>query len=287
MLGELGRYPVLIKAIVQSIMYERSILKYQPGALIGQAVTEMQVLNDSKSWQGRVKSLKTLLEIPEYPEYWSEKRVSKNISDKIQSKFDIFFKEEINKVKLGADDGKDHNKLRFYKTFKGCFKPEYYISHINNRNQRAWLSRLRTSSHRLEVERGRYTGVPFNQRICKYCPPEDRGHIDTEAHFLLDCTSFENQRRCFLARIASVVPRFEELSREDKVKTLLCPASNIAAKLVNKFTGLMFKAREKIDEGADPAQLTFPPQLVLQDIDESDADSDVEDEYDSASGSEN
>ena len=112
-------------------------------------------------------------------------------------------------------------------------------------------------------------------------------HVDTEEHFLLDCTSFDNQRRCFLARIASVVPRFEELSREDKVKTLLCPASNIAAKLVNKFTGLMFKAREKIDNGADPAQLTFPPQVLLHDIDESDADSDMEDEYDSASGSEN
>ena len=69
-------------------------------------------------------------------------------------------------------------------------------------------------------------------------------HVDTEAHFLLDCTSFDNQRRCFLARIASVVPRFEELSREDKVKTLLCPASNIAAKLVNKFTGLKGKNRQ-------------------------------------------
>ena len=90
-----------------------------------------------------------------------------------------------------------------------------------------------------------------------------------------------------MARIASLVPSFWELSREDKVKTLLCPATNIAAKSVNKFIGLMFKARVKIDEGADPAQLTFPPQVVLQDIDESDADSDVEDEYDSASGSEN
>ena len=49
----------------------------------------------------------------------------------------------------------------------------------------------------------------------------------------------------------------------------------------------MFKARDKIDNGADPAQLTFPPQVQLQDIDESDADSDMEDEYDSASGPEN
>ena len=285
-LGELGRYPVFIKSIVQSIMYEHCILKYQPKALVGQAIAEMQVLNDSNSWQGRVRSMKTLLEISEYPENWSEKRVSKNITNKIQSKFEIFFKDEINKEKVGAGDGTDHNKLRFYKTFKGCFKPEYYISNINNRNQRAWLSRLRTSSHRLEVERGRYTGVPFNQRLCKYCPQEASGMVDTETHYLLECAAFSNQRRCFLARIASLVPNFGNLSKEDKVKILLCPASNIAAKTVNKFIGLMFKAREKIDEGADPAQLTFPPQVILQDIDESDADSDVEGEYDSASGSE-
>ena len=286
-LGELGRYPVLIKAIVQSIMYERCILKYQRGALVGQALVEMQVLNDSNSWQGRVNSLKTLLDIQNYPEYWSEKRVSKHITNKVQSKFEIFFKEQINREKLDAADGLDHNKLRFYKTFKGCFKPEYYISSINNRNQRAWLSRLRTSSHRLEVERGRYAGVPFSKRLCRYCPPEACGFVDTETHFLLDCTTFSNQRRCLLARIASLVPNFGDLSREDKVKTLLCPATNIAAKSINKFIGLMFKAREKIDEGADPAQLTFPPQVFLQDFDESDTDSEVEGEYDSASSSEN
>ena len=94
-------------------------------------------------------------------------------------------------------------------------------------------------------------------------------------------------KSCLLARIASLVPNFGDLSREDKVKTLLCPATNIAAKSINKFIGLMFKAREKIDEGADPAQLTFPPQVFLQDFDESDTDSEEEGGYDLASSSEN
>ena len=50
-----------------------------------------------------------------------------NIIDKvIKSKFDIFFLNEINQVKLG-NDGLDHNKLRLYKQLKGSFKLEPYI----------------------------------------------------------------------------------------------------------------------------------------------------------------
>lgn len=61
------------------------------------------------------------------------------------------------------------------------------------------------------------------------------------------------------------------MSREDKVKTLLCPASIMAAKLVNKYIGLMFKARDRMDEGLDPSLLTFPPQVtgLQSDLDQS------------------
>jgi exonuclease III len=263
-LGELGRYPMLIKSLVQSIMYERSILKYQPAALVGRAVAEMSSASDDASWLARVRKIRMLLNIPLYPSYMPDARVSRDVSNKIKSQFDVFYLEEINKIKLG-NDGLNHNKLRFYATFKGSFKSEYYIDNINNRNQRAWLSRLRTSSHHLEVEKGRYTGTPYNERWCRYCPPacEDSfGRLGTEEHFLHDCTTFANQRRCFFAKYSQLFPIFPSLSREEKVRSILCPASNAAAKLINKYISIMSKGRDKIEEGLHPTLLTFPPQVV-------------------------
>ena len=95
------------------------------------------------------------------------------------SKFDRFYLDEINKTRMGSD-GLDHNKLRLYKTLKGSFSQEPYISQITNRNQRAWLSRYQTSAHSLRVELGRYINpvTPLSDPECVYC-------IDTEKHFIL------------------------------------------------------------------------------------------------------
>ena len=59
------------------------------------------------------------------------------------------------------------------------------------------------------------------------------------------------------AKVKQILTAFSSLSRENKVKTLLCPASNIASKLSNKFIAFMFK----IEEGLHTSILTFPPQV--------------------------
>ena len=270
LLGELGRYPVIFKSLVQSIMYKRSIEKYQSSSLVGQALQEMHEQNVSTSWLGRVKSITQLVGIPEYPQYWSDERVRRNILTIFQSKFDIFFKDEISSENV-RDDGVDHSKLRFYKTFKSCFRPEHYVENINNRNQRAWLCRLRTSSHRLEVERGRYGGILYCDRRCRYCPEED---IDTEIHFLHDCSIANQERAKFFAEMGTIIPNFDSLNVIDKVKTILCPATNQAAKLANRFIGTMFKERENIDKGVNLQE----DQMNISDSDEAFQSESSEDE---------
>ena len=243
-LRELGRYPVMIKSLIQSIMYKRSIDMHQSTSLLGKAVQEMKELDTSSSWLGRVNNIKQLLGIPEYPQYWSDERVKRNIVHTFQSKFELFFKDEIGSENIGKD-GFDHNKLRFYRTFKSCFKPEFYIENVQNRNQRAWLSRLRTSSHRLEVERGRYRGIALGDRLCRYCPEKE---IDDENHFLHNCSIFVNERENLFTEMEMSLPGFKLLSETDKVKSMLCPATTKTAKLINRFIETMFKTRDKIDK---------------------------------------
>ena len=240
---------MILKSLHQSLMYEFSIRKHQSGSLLGLAVAEM-ASSGQDSWLSRVRSVQTLLDIPVYPTHHSETFVSAQINLKLKSHFDSFYLEEINKIKLG-DDNLDHNKLRFYKTFKGCFKTEPYIFLINNRNQRKWISRLRTSSHRLEIETGRYTCTPVNERQCEFCSPDPdnpQANLGTEAHFLINCVTFSDERRCLFQRLSLIMPNFPALSEEWKVTTLLCPVNVKVAKLLNKYIGLVFKLRDTISE---------------------------------------
>jgi hypothetical protein len=64
------------------------------------------------------------------------------------------------------------------------------------------------------------------------------------------------------AKYNQILPNFSLLNREQKVLTMLCPATNVAAKLINKYIYIMFKGRDKIEEGLHPTLLTFPPQVL-------------------------
>ena len=57
-------------------------------------------------------------------------------------------------------------------------KYSYYVN-----EERHTLTKFRISSHRLEVERGRYFGLKFENRICKLC----NDHVEDEEHFMISC----------------------------------------------------------------------------------------------------
>ena len=73
------------------------------------------------------------------------------------------------------------------------------------------------------------------------------------------------------------------LSKENKVKTMLFPTSPQAAKLVNKFIGIMFNAWENIDKGEnilsyptwDPNQTKHFLNHPIDDVNDSDLFSDL------------
>ena len=252
-LGELGRYPALLPAVKMCLKYEHQIKNLSSDTLINRAFCDMKNNPNIDSWYSRVKKMKTLLSIPEL--YGTPEKVGNVIDRNIKSKFDRFFLDQINQVKTGLD-GNDHNKLRLYKTFKGTFRPEPYITEVKNRNQRVWLSRYRTSAHNLRIESGRYTSpvTPVSQRVCVYC---DSGECDTEEHAILVCKTFQLKRQCFFGRISSLCPNFDALTESQKLKTILCPATATMAKCVSKFLGILSNTRKEIDLGFGPENLVI------------------------------
>ena len=250
-LGELGRYPVLFPAIKLCMKYQYHIGNLDKNTLLGKAINEMNNNPELDCWVSRVNKIKTLLKIPKL--YGKPDKVGFVIDKIIKGKFDRYFLDEINDIRIGSD-GQDHNKLRLYKTFKGSFKQEPYITNILNRNQRAWLSRYRTSAHNLRIESGRHTFpiTPISQRVCVYC---DSGKCDTEQHAILECNTFKLKIQCFLARVTAFCPVFPGLTVEQQLATILCPATTDLAKCVSKFLGILTNIRKEIDCGLEPQTL--------------------------------
>ena len=171
--------------------------------------------------------------------------VGRKIKNAVQSKFSNFWKQEISREKLD-DNGINRNKLRFYQTLKSSFTTEPYIQLICNRNQRAWLTRMRISAHSLRIETGRYVKTPLNERLCRFC---DLNEIDNEHHFCLICPTFYTKRNCLFGKLSSLNPNFPGLNNKQKLSTLLCPTNSKSGKLINKFISIVFKARSRIDNG--------------------------------------
>ena len=103
-----------------------------------------------------------------------------------------------------------------------------------------------------------------SDRTCRYCPPADDndplGNIDNEFH-LFCCLSFANQQRCLFAKIGAVLEHFGEMSFINKVITMLCTTNAHVGRLVNKYISIIFRARDKIDDGYHLSTLTFPPMV--------------------------
>ena len=214
--------------------------------MVCMAVREMKAMPELDTWYSRVQSIKHIFDLKRV---LGKKEVANKYFDKtLKSHFDRFWLDQVNNSKIG-NDGKDHNKLRFYKTIKGSFSPEPYVSNVRNRSQRAWLSRFRVSAvANLRVEAGRYTRpvTPLEQRTCCYCVS---GCIDDEMHAILLCKTMSIKRNCFLGKMCSLIPNFQNLSTEHKLATILCPKNADIAKCVSKYLGIISETRKKLDLG--------------------------------------
>ncbi len=95
------------------------------------------------------------------------------------------------------------DKLRTYRLFKKVFACESYFVELSPVLRKS-MSRLKLSSHTLEIEMGRYPPrVPAINRYCKQCNIHD---IDDEFHFILKCTKFSDLHSVYIPHYYRVRP---------------------------------------------------------------------------------
>ena len=224
-------------------------------SLVRDALSEMSSYADTGEdcWLSRVRKLESLFNIPSLRNNLKKEVAGNSIKKRVKSVFDRFWLDEINAVKIVNDH--NSNKLRFYSTLKSSFSREPYFDLVHSRNQRSFLTRLRCSAHRLEIEKLRYSkpAIPPSSRTCGFC---QSGQIGDEMHFLMKCDTFNTKRACFMGKMNSILPGFRDMSEQNKLLTILCPRSTAATKVVNKFIRIMFLARDNITEGLETE--TYP-----------------------------
>ena len=86
--------------------------------------------------------------------------------------------------------------LRTYNWYKPYFKFETYLEVVKDGRYRHSLTKFRTSSHTLEIERGRHTNTEVNNRLCTYCE-----RIDDERYFIQYCDVIDYERQCLFEKV--------------------------------------------------------------------------------------
>ena len=132
--------------------------------------------------------------------------------------------------------------LRTYSMFKTelCF--DKYLGAITDCRYWSAMTKLRPSSHTLEIERGRYTKpkTDNSERLCPLC-----NAVEDEIHFLANCKLYEAERLRFLSKLMTKIRHFNELDDVEKSILLMTSEDNQIVTWTGKFIYKSFNIRSR------------------------------------------
>ena len=112
----------------------------------------------------------------------------------------LSIKQRITDIQLQEQNMRISNtkKLNILMKFYRSGTRPYYVDFLKNRAERAMLSKLRISAHKLAIEGGRYMNIPKQERICTAC---NSGEVEDEEHFLLSCSLYRTSRQALCSKL--------------------------------------------------------------------------------------
>ena len=111
------------------------------------------------------------------------------------------------------------SRTLFYRSI-ASFKFQPYPEYINICKFSQSFSKLRWSSHRLQIEAGRWarpSSIPLNERKCSFCQV-----TEDEFHFVLECQLYSDLRKKYISncywRRPSMVKFLELLNSDNQTR---------------------------------------------------------------------
>ena len=209
--GESGQIPPSVSCHIKNICYVHRLQNITTNNLVSDMYMELLKLHECgfNTWVSKALNL-----VQEY---------GININMGSTTCFNRYCKSHIyNHFKISWKDEKQNIDkkpiLRNYKTFKSEFGMEPYLHLMSDFRYRNALTRLRTSSHTSDIERGRYTTpkTPVCDRRCRTCDV-----TEDEMHFLLNCVEYGNVRDEFYAKVENRCAGFSSLNDSQNYSFLM------------------------------------------------------------------
>ena len=215
--GETGQFPLYIHIYSRMVKFWHKLVTGNSGkysAAILHTLLECLTFNIySSDWLLKIQQILNecgLSFVWNFPHSVSTKWLDATLTQKLKDIFLQKWAEKCNVCRKGCH----------YSLFKSQFGFECYLDDLPQ-CYRIALTKLRTSNHKLPVEKGRYANLPRDQRFCTLCNTDQMGD---EYHFLLECPSLADLRTRFIPRYYSAHPNFfkysELLTLNKKKETL-------------------------------------------------------------------
>ena len=149
----------------------------------------------------------------------------------------------------------ESSKLTFLASIKHEHKFEPYLN-IHNFEHRRALTKLRTSSHKLEIEVGRWNDVQKEDRICKNCL---LNKIEDEFHLLFDCHMHMRDRSKLFETLQQKIDvnTKNKIDQVDTINKIFASDDLSLLNAIGKFIKNSLQKRE------NTTLYTLPPHYVL------------------------
>ena len=110
------------------------------------------------------------------------------------------------------------------------------------------VARLRTSTHTLRIETGRYNlpmPIPAEERYCWFC---QNSLVEDECHFLFECNLYDTlQEKSALINYCSLLnPAFSHLNNVDKWRFISAATDSHLTYIFSKYVSYAFEYHKNI-----------------------------------------
>ena len=180
-LGEFGRLPLSVICKQRSLKFWCKIM-IRNNILLYETYSELCNRMYQNSWSRRINDIIDCLG-------FTDIRIAYNN----QFNYYPLFRERLRdqSIQNWAEGINSMPKLSMYCKFKTEFCFEFYLGYLQNIKFIHTFAAFRLSSHKLEIEAGRFVNKPQEERFCQIC---NNGCIENEYHFLLYCPKYSALR---------------------------------------------------------------------------------------------
>ena len=217
--GETGRYPLIYQSIRLTLNYYKRLLNVPHDTFIHAALKEQQSMN--LPWYRNIEPFLKLDEVYHLDHVTAYNKINGKTKkcERVQHPYSLQNADNRDLIKSKPmpskkfrvqtilDQVKKHfvecweyeksnsSKLSFYNAAKNKFAREAYLDVIKGFSRRYSTTKMRISSHDLEIERGRYSKTPRENRTCHWCKVSMGSEtIEDEYHVLYGCDLYADLR---------------------------------------------------------------------------------------------